>query len=43
MRQAQVIGTGTYLDSQRLRVSLSKELNMSAHCIHAYGRVLCSV
>jgi L-lactate dehydrogenase len=32
----QVIGSGTYLDSQRLRVALSKRLNVSVKSVHAY-------
>lgn len=32
----QVIGSGTYLDSQRLRVSLSKRLSIKSSAIHAY-------
>jgi L-lactate dehydrogenase len=32
----QVIGSGTYLDSQRVRVALSKRLNVSVKSVHAY-------
>ncbi len=32
----QVIGSGTYLDSQRLRVALSKRLGVSVKSVHAY-------
>lgn len=32
----QVIGSGTYLDSQRLRVALAKRLDISVKSIHAY-------
>lgn len=33
---SQVIGSGTYLDSQRLRVALSKRLNVNVKSIHSY-------
>ncbi|HVZ60868.1 MAG TPA: L-lactate dehydrogenase [Terriglobales bacterium] len=33
---ARVLGTGTMLDSARLRASLSKTLEIDAHSIHAY-------
>jgi len=33
---SQVIGSGIYLDSQRLRVALSKRLGVSVRSIHAY-------
>jgi L-lactate dehydrogenase len=32
----QVIGSGTYLDSQRIRVALSKKLNIAVKSVHAY-------
>lgn len=34
--KSQVIGTGTFLDSSRLRAELSTRLNVSASAIHAY-------
>lgn len=34
--KTQVLGSGTYLDSQRLRVALAKKLRISVKSIHAY-------
>jgi L-lactate dehydrogenase len=31
-----IIGSGTYLDTQRLRVAISKELDVSVKSVHAY-------
>jgi L-lactate dehydrogenase len=36
MSRCRIIGTGTYLDTQRVRISLSEILNVSASSIHAY-------
>lgn len=34
--RTRIIGSGTYLDTQRLRVALSKELDVSVKSVHAY-------
>ncbi len=36
MDRSRIIGSGTYLDTQRLRVALSKELDVSVNSVHAY-------
>lgn len=34
--RAHIIGSGTYLDTQRLRVAISKKLNISVKSVHGY-------